>query len=208
MAGLEQKYPGMQAMFYMGCGSDQNPLPRRTVELCQKYGGMLASAVGDVLDKPMEALPPRLRVAFTTIDLPFGEQPTREQLEALRKKKSYEKNWAERLLRELDQGKPFIKSYPYPIQVWKLGTKQLWIVLGGEVVVDYALLFKAKYGPKTWVTGYANDVMSYIPSHRIWEEGRYEAGAFSVYGLPALRWCEDIQQRIMGSVDRLVGQVK
>ncbi len=93
------------------------------------------------------------------------------------------------------------------MQVWKLGTDQLWIVLGGEVVVDYSLRYKKRYGPQTWVTSYANDVMAYIPSHRVWEEGRYEAGAFSVYGLPAKRWCEDIETRIGACVERLVSEV-
>ncbi|MFO1064234.1 MAG: hypothetical protein U0892_10250 [Pirellulales bacterium] len=43
---LESRYPGSVAMFYAGCGADQNPLPRRTVELAQHYGRRLADAVG------------------------------------------------------------------------------------------------------------------------------------------------------------------
>src|SRR5205085_458145 len=39
---LEQRHPGVVAMFWAGCGGDQNPLPRRTVELAHKYGDMLA----------------------------------------------------------------------------------------------------------------------------------------------------------------------
>jgi neutral ceramidase len=69
-------------------------------------------------------------------------------------------------------------------------------------------MFKQKYGPTTWVAGYTNDVMAYIPSHRVWQEGGYEAGAFSVYGLPTERWKEDIQQRITDGVDRLVKTVQ
>lgn len=208
MAALEQNFPGAQAMFTMGCGADQNPMPRREVRLCERYGHLLAAAVEQVVERPMQPVPPRLRTAFATLDLPFGPQPTRVELKKLREKGTiYEKRWALRLLAELDQGKPFPKSYPYPVQVWRLGHDQLWIVLGGEVVVDYALAYKVKYGPQTWITAYANDVMSYIPSHRIWEEGRYESGAFTVYGLPALRWCEDIETRITACVDRLVQQV-
>lgn len=45
--------------------------------------------------------------------------------------------------------------------------------LGGEVVVDYSLWYKKDYGCNTGVTGYANDVMAYIPSRRVWEEGGY-----------------------------------
>jgi hypothetical protein len=205
---LQKRHPGLLAMFTMGCGADQNPLPRRTVELCQKYGSMLAGAVDDVLAKPLRPLPARIRTAFEVLDLPFGEQPTRDKLEAIAKNKDYAARWAKRLLGELDAGRPWARSYPYPVQVWKLGGEQTWIVLGGEVVVDYAIRFKNHYGPRTWVAGYANDVMSYIPSRRVWEEGRYEAGAFSVYGLPAERWCTDVEDRIATCVERLTAKVK
>lgn len=74
--------------------------------------------------------------------------------------------------------------------------------------MDYALRFKREFGAGTWVTGYANDVMAYIPSRRLWEEGGYQAGAFEVYGLPATRWCPDIEDRIAGAVARLVKKVQ
>jgi hypothetical protein len=204
---LEQRHPGATALFHMGCGADQNPLPRRTVELCQKYGTRLAAGVDAVLAGGMRPVAGRLRAKLEIIDLPYGEQPTAAQLQQLVAKPgptNYQKRWAERMLRELEASKPSAKSYPYPIQVWKLGDDQLWIVLGSEVVVDYALLLKKQYGPTTWVTSYANDVMCYIPSHRVWQEGGYEAGAFDTSGLPANRWCEDIETRILGCVERLV----
>ena len=110
---------------------------------------------------------------------------------------------------ELAAGRIFERSYfEYPVQVWRLGHDQLWIALGGEVCVDYALRFKREYGSAIWVTGYANDVMAYIPSRRLWEEGGYQAGAFEVYGLPATRWCPDIEERIAGAVARLIGKVQ
>ena len=43
-SALEQAHPGAVALFWAGCGADQNPLPRRTVELAQKYGRQLAEA--------------------------------------------------------------------------------------------------------------------------------------------------------------------
>ena len=200
---LNQRFPGAQTMFYIGCGADQNPMPRRTVELCQQYGTRLADSVQQTLAAPMRSLRPKLRTAFEVIPLAM-QHPTREELEASAKKKTYEARWASRLLAELDAGKSWPATYPYPVQVWRLGDEQIWIVLCGEVVVDYSLLFKQKYGPRTWIAGYANDVMSYIPSQRVREEGRYEAGAFAVYGLPAMRWTEQIEQQIAASVDRLV----
>ncbi len=201
---LEQDFPGALAMFHAGCGADQNPLPRRSIALAGKYGFMLADAVQEVLQKPMRPIAPRLGTALELVELDFEKTFSREDLEAALGKNVYYKRRAERLLKQLDEGKSFAKSYPYPVQVWKLGDEQLWITQGGEVVVDYSLRFKAKYGPQTWVTGYTNDVMSYIPSHRVWEEGGYESAAFYVYGQPADRWAPDIEERIASAVERLV----
>ena len=45
----------------------------------------------------------------------------------------------------------------------------------GETVVDYSLKFKAAQGwNTTWVSGYNNDLLSYVPSLRVLKEGGYE----------------------------------
>ncbi|MBN2376474.1 MAG: neutral/alkaline non-lysosomal ceramidase N-terminal domain-containing protein [Sedimentisphaerales bacterium] len=204
---LESSYPDAVALFWQGCGADQNPLPRRSVALCQRYGAMLASAVEEVLHQPMKPLTPQLGTAFEQVDLEIGEVPTYTDLQAAASKGGYQEHWAKRLMKQLEENKTFDKSYPYPVQVWKLGAEQLWISLGSEVVVDYANIFKSKYGNSTWVTSYANSVMAYIPSHRVWEEGGYEAGAFEAYGLAAKRWAPDIEEKVTTSVDRLVGKL-
>jgi len=206
---LEAKHPGALAMFWQGCGSDQSAAPRGTVELCRQRGQDLTVAVEAVLDNQMRPVQPRLRAALEFVSLDFGEQPTKAELEVAAKGTDYRARWARRLLAESAAGKKFAIGYPeYPVQVWKLGSDQLWIALGGEVCVDYAFRFKREHGPDTWITGYANDVMAYIPSRRLWEEGGYQAGAFDVYGLPANRWCPDIEDRIAGAVARLVGKVR
>jgi len=209
MQAVEARHPEALAMFWQGCGSDQSAAPRGTVESCRQRGNDLAVAVEAVLDKPMRPLAPRLRFAFEFISLDFGEQPSKAELEKAGQGKDYRARWARRLLDELAAGNTLAKGYPeYPIQVWKLGHDQLWISLGGEVCVDYALRFKKDFGPTAWVTGYANDVMAYIPSRRLWEEGGYQAGAFDVYGLPANRWCPDIEDRITGTVTLLVERLR
>jgi hypothetical protein len=208
MADLEKALPDVQAMFFQGCGSDQSAAPRGTLTRCKEMGGELADSVRNVLDSSMRPLPPRLATAFGFVRLDY-ETPTREHLKAVLPESGCAAGWARRLLGELDGGETFATAYPeYPVQVWRLGADQLWISLGGEVAVDYSLTFKNKYGPKTWVAGYTNDVMAYIPSRRIWEEGGYQAGAFHVYGLPAVRWCPDIEDRISATVARLVTELQ
>ena len=58
----------------------------------------------------------------------------------------------------------------------------------GDDLVDYALRFKREFGPGTWVCGYSDDMIAYIPSRRVWEEGGYEGGSYLYeYGRPAFR---------------------
>jgi neutral ceramidase len=209
-SNLEAAHPGATALFFMGCGADQNPIPRRTVELAKKYGGMMTTAVEAVLAGRMESLPPKLDEHHETVTLHLGAEPTRAELEArARDRAGYVSRWGTRLLKELDAGRSLPRTYPYPIEVWRLGGKQLWIALGGEVVVDFDLRFKERYGPETWVSAYANDVMAYIPSVRVLKEGGYEGNSsMLVYGMPAERWAPDIEEIIATSVDRGVHAVQ
>ena len=82
-------------------------------------------------------------------------------------------------------------------------------LLGGEVVVDYSLRLKTELGEgNTWIAGYSNDVMAYIPSERVLKEGGYEgAGAMVYYGLPS-PWSEEVEEAIIRTVDRLADATK
>ena len=75
-------------MFWAGCGGDQNPLPRRKIELAQKYGVELADAVDEVLNGKLEPLPPKLVTRFKTIGLSFAEVPERSEIESQRESKN------------------------------------------------------------------------------------------------------------------------
>jgi hypothetical protein len=222
-AAVQRNHPGAVGMFFMGCGADQNPLPRREVSLAQRYGEMLASAVEEVLLQKNTSLAPTLRTAHELATLNFGDSPGVAELEKLAvvapgRQPSTESRWAARLLNELKSGRVLPRTYPYPVQVWQLGGDQLWIALGGEVVIDYALRFKREFGPRTWIAGYVNDVMAYIPSARVLAEDKpprapgrsgYEGNtSMYVYGQPAHRWGDDVEERIAASVQRLVKQVK
>lgn len=204
MLAVEEQYPGTQAMFWAGCGADQNPLPRRTVELAQKYGGQLAQVVHAVLDGAMQPITGDLKTAYAEIDLGFADVPTREQLqETLKSDNRFERVRAEILLKDSESSGSVAASYPYPIQTWKLGNGPLWVTLGGEVVVDYSLRLKTELGANsTWVAGYSNDVMAYIPSLRVLKEGGYEGGgAMLYYGLPSA-WSDNVEDLIVAEAHR------
>jgi hypothetical protein len=88
------------------------------------------------------------------------------------------------------------------VQVWRIGDQTL-VALGGEVVVDYAITIKRMLGRGTFVFGFSNDLMSYIPSLRVLREGGYEGDTAQLeYGMPA-KWREDVESRILDSVRAL-----
>ncbi len=209
---IEEAFPGATAMFVNTCGGDQNPLPRRKVELCEKYGHMLAVAVEEVLKRPepLKPVSPGIRTAFEIVDLSYLNVDTREELVKLTNdSNALRARWAVRLLKKLDAGHTFESAYPYPLHAWQLGNEMLVIGMGAETVVDYALRFKLEFGPGTWVCGYTDDMISYIPSRRVWEEGGYEGGYnLYEYGRPAFRWRGDIEDKIAATVHKLVGQVR
>lgn len=206
---IEKNHPGALAMFVNTCGGDQNPLPRRQVELCEKYGKMLADGVEEALKKPLKTIQPGLKTSFELIELPYEKIITRPELEvATRDANAVRKRWAERMIKKLDAGEKFATSYPYPLHAWKLGNEMLMIGMGAETVVDYALRFKAEFGKGTWVCGYVDDMIAYIPSRRVWAEGGYEGGPnLYEYGRPALRWAADNEELIAGKIKKLVDSV-
>ncbi|MBC7853140.1 MAG: hypothetical protein IAF94_06870 [Pirellulaceae bacterium] len=206
---IEKRHPGATALFVTGCGGDQNPLPRRTVELCEKYGNQLAAGVEEVLrGKEQEPLRPQLRTAFESVELAFDKIATRPELEDYAKGTNpIRVRWARRFLKQLDAGQPLAKSAPYAIQVWRLGDQD-WISLGGETLVDYADRFRAEYGEGTWVTSYSADLIAYIPSRRNIIEGLYEGTNLYEYMHPADRWALDTEDRIAVAVGRLMKQVR
>lgn len=207
---LQQRFPNAVAMFWAGCGADQNPIPRREVSQAKDYGRQLADAVESVVNgADRSVLSGEIQCAAKEIPLPFANIPTREQLqETVKSDNKYESRRAEILLEQLDRNGSIPATYPYPVQVWKLGNGPHWVILGGEVVVDYSLRLKDEFGQGTWVAGYANDVMAYIPSLRVLKEGGYEGGGAMVYyGLPS-PWGASVEEDIVRTVHELADQLR
>lgn len=201
---LEKRHPNAQAMVWAGCGADQNPLPRRTETLAADYGLQLADAVDAVLNQPRIVIEPTLTTDYRELEIPFAQVPSRERFEKdLQTTTGYPARRAKWLLEQWDREGAVATSYPYyPVQYWKLGKSLDWIFLGGEVVVDYAILLKSQRdAAATWVTGYTNDVMAYIPSQRVLREGGYEGrDSMMYYGLPDA-WDASIETKIIEAVN-------
>lgn len=202
---IEANHPGVVALFMNGCSGDQNPYPRKTMELAQTHGQTLATAVEAALGTTTRPIEGTIRAAYREIPLAYESLPTREQL---REEQTSPDKWvathATRVLQRLDEEGTLPKDYPYPVQVLRIGSDLTWVTLGGEVVVDYSLrLGRELPGQIVWVSGYSNDVMGYIPSQRVWDEGGYEGGGAMVYGTHPSRWASRVEEQIVDTVKEL-----
>jgi hypothetical protein len=208
---IERRHPGATALYFAGCGGDQNPLPRRQVELAKKYGAMAADSVDAALKSGTQAVGCGVVCSYREIDLPLARVPGRKEIEqAAQSKNRIEAACAKRLLAQLDRGEKVAATYPYPIQTWRFTSTTApvptIVFLGGEVVVDYALLIKSDAGKdrSIFVAAYANDVMAYIPSRRILAEGGYEGlGAQAEYGFLS-PWSPEVETLIHKEVARQI----
>jgi hypothetical protein len=203
---VEKAHPGAAAMFVEDCGADANPLPRRSVELARRYGAILADAVAEVLGGKMRPQSGPIQAAFELVDLAFQPSPSRQEFESrLTDRDASRVRHAKYMLSIYERDGKLPSRYPYPVQVWRFGAGLQWIILGGEVVVDYSLRLKKQYGwDDTWVAGYSNDVFAYIPSLRVLREGGYEGGGAMIpYGQPS-PFAESVEETIAAKVDELM----
>lgn len=231
-AVLEQRHPGMTALFVAGCGADINPAPRGTLELVQSHGAALADAVDRGIAST-HPIAPLLRTAYTTVDLAFVDEAARERWRRqLKIEDVYLQRHAALMRAALARNGRLPSVQPDPVQVWRFGPDAnsgrlhngnstpppagamahessdlglTLVALGGEVVVDYALRLTREYPQRRlWVSGYSNDVFGYVPSLRVLREGGYEGGdAMIYYGRPA-PFAESVEERIVAGVGRLV----
>lgn len=123
VARLESQHAGVMALYTQGCGADRSAPQAGQLAKTSELGFMLSAAVEQVLSQPMQPIAPRLQTAFRFVELDFGEVPTRDYLhEQLRQTggSQFLARWAGRLLKQMDAGQSFSRSYrEFPVQVWK-----------------------------------------------------------------------------------------
>lgn len=213
---LEKSYPGSVALFVQNCGGDANPLPRirgverddQAIELARMYGHILAEAVRQVIAEKMISIdgPIRAVMGETELFLQPG-MPVEELRRRLPEVSGITRREYEHFIRQYQADGELPDRVKYPIQVWRFGSGFTWIAMTGETVVDYSLKFKSMYGwDNTWVCGYNNDLLSYVPSLRVLKEGSYEGttGMFE-YGHRA-PYTETVEEQITTLVTELVKQ--
>ncbi len=208
---VEEAHPGTTALFMIGCGGDQNPTPRRTLDWAKQHGRALANGVEAALVSRSRTVGGPLRMVLDEVPLELEGPPSAEQLkQQVQSTDKYQKRNAEEVLSALEKTGRVPASYPYLVHVVQFGNDLTMIGLAGEVVVDYSLRLKKELaGAPVWVAGYTNDVFGYVPSRRVLEEGGYEArGAILYYGTMLTPFAPSVEERIIGKVHELVDKVQ
>jgi len=202
-AGVEAAHPGAIALFVQGCGGDQNPYPRHTIELAQMHGQSLATAVESALTATAQPVNGPLEEKLADVELDFAPVSRVDLDEQAKSTNKWMATHAKVVLTQLDQGKA-LTHYAYPVQVLRFGDGLTFVGLAGETVVDYSLRLKRELaGPPLWIAGYCNDVMAYIPSKRVLGEGGYEARDSMYFSTLPGPWARTLEERIIGEVHTL-----
>ncbi len=198
-----QQATGAISLFATGAIGDVGPAAR---------GWPVYEAIGSGLaETVLNALPTleltdwsRLSVASQTVDLPLQPLPTREQLaqflaanqtpwteaekisDWVRVKVEFAmQQWVERTRAALAED-PVVTSVQTEVQVIRLGDVA-FVSAPGELFVELGLAIKVGGGAKqTFICGFSNDNIGYIPARRAYPHGGYEvADAYKYYRYPA-----------------------
>jgi hypothetical protein len=180
---LESHQPGAVALFLTGMGADSDPAPRGRLLDARRHGLELAGAVVGVLDRPMRPVRGPFKYAYDEVELPLVTVPSREQLERdARHDDLYVRLRAQAYLEQLNTGRPLAESVTLPLAMLRLGDDLTFVLMGGEVVVDYSRRIKRLFAADhPWPVGYAYEVPCYIPSARLIKEGGYETESSMIY---------------------------
>ena len=187
-------------MFFRVVVADIDPSPRGTLAHAQQHGITIAEAVSKVLSGKMEKVEGPIFSGFRVIDLEFRPIDIEYFREEIMSQDKYRQNRARTILEAYNKGWD-MSRIQYPVQAVRFGDDLTFIGLGGEVVVDYALFIKNEFpGQNLFIAGYSNEVMLYIPTVRILNEGGYEPVNSMIYkGLPApLK--DNVEQKVKNAV--------
>jgi neutral/alkaline ceramidase-like enzyme len=207
---LEAHQPGAVAMYVTGMGADSDPTPRGMLLDAKRHGLELAGAVISVLDRPMRPVRGAFKLAYDEVDLPFVNPPSRQRLDQdAQSQDTNVKMRADSYLKLLNAGESLPESVKLPVAVLRLGNDLTFVLMGGEMVVDYGRRIKRLLAnDHPWTIGYAYEVPCYIPSARLIKEGGYEADSSLIYYGYYGPFRGEIEMKLLNRVEALAAGLR
>jgi len=208
-----EEVQGGIALFTNGCCGDTDPLAAgKSFEGTERLGRMLAGEVIRVSASITECQRPQISISEMEVSLPCTQPFSEKQLKKMiseadesvrecRGKRDHlsqacrgaaRLRWATRMLEKTGEGK-VPQTVEIKIRALRLGRVVL-VAIPGEVFAEIGLAIK-KTSPLdfTYVLGYADGTVGYIPTRKALAEGGYETEAYIWYdGLPFLPSVEEV----------------
>ncbi|NOX56900.1 MAG: hypothetical protein GXP27_21155, partial [Planctomycetes bacterium] len=118
---IQERYPGLQAMFVQNCGGSANPYPRGTLEASKAHGHELAQEIGRLLEAKLRPVRGPLRTLLEDVALPLEPAPSAEELKKLTAAGGW-RAWVGRKMAETaKKGERLPESYSAPVALWQFG---------------------------------------------------------------------------------------
>jgi len=193
----------------IGCAGDIHPKLQGNKEYLRLYGQEISDSVDNLLKSELHPLtsPPIGTVKW--IKLPFSKLPDINELIEMTSDPTIKGYYSRLELERILRGDSRPAELDYYIQIWDFGGQLIMINLGGEVVVDYSIRLKNELGTEQlWINSYTNDVSCYIPSHRVLEEGGYEADASMYWYNKPAPFASGIEDIIIDTIHEMVHAIR
>lgn len=204
---LEKRFIGITAMFFQGCGADIDPFPRGNLKNAEQHGKNLADVVEKVISGDLRPVSSTIRTGYKVVDLEFRPFDLDNYKKELLSLDVYKQRRGRLMIEAYNKGWD-MRKIQYPVQVFRFGNDLTFIGMGGEVVVDYSLFIKKEYPRENlFIAGYSNEVICYIPTVRILNEGGYESNSSMIYkGLPG-PFADNVEEKVMNIVRMVLKDV-
>ncbi len=182
---IAEKIPGCQPLFLQGCGADINPRSLDPVQRRYAFGSVpesvelgheLGRAVLAALSGTPMPLGEQLAADGEYVQIPFGPQPTEEDVIAVEATGGFYATWAEAVRRVWDSGHKL--PYQLPIEVLAFNIGGLYVIgMAAEVCAEVGLRIKQTLRDRTvCALGYCNGAWDYFAPREAHREAGYEHG--------------------------------
>jgi hypothetical protein len=210
---VEDRYPGVTAMFLQGFGADikaakgvaDGRFKSCKSEELREIGNSFGEEVAAILEKErFVQVDCFFRTCLTDIKLytELTEIPEIEAILSDESKSANRKVAAGKLLKAIQERRDKWTMQHY-IQSWHLDAGTTLIAMEGEIASEYALKIKALLKDKKVITlGYSNGVSTYVPTRSMLREGGYETEAVILHGFRG-PFIPETEDTILGAVARM-----
>jgi len=201
---LQREFPGAIALTALGLRADQNPNPRRTMELVVQYGEALGAGAKRLVKSDLKPVNGPLECRTKHIELAFDKLPGREEWQHSPPRRHRPLRIMQRRISHDWIVVKRFRASALPGAALVLRNDLAMVFLPGEVTVDYSLRIKCEFDrSRLWVNGYSNDVPCYLPSRACWRRRVRGWGAMIYYDRPT-KFASDVEERIMSAVHELM----